>query len=101
MRTTLLPELILREKDMNDVMNLSYREKIELLQVYLLKEEYLSYTYTTLDKSRTTKEAALVLIEQCIPCSLYLDLRIIEKTFKVILQEGLSNCENKNYFMKK
>ena len=32
MRTTLLPELKLREKDMNDVMNLLYRSKIELLK---------------------------------------------------------------------
>lgn len=101
MRTTLLPELKLREKDMNDVMNLSYTAKIELLQVHLIKEEYLSYIYTTLDKSRTTREAALVLIEQCIPCSLHLDLRITEKTFKVLLQEGLNKCENNNDYIKK
>ena len=101
MRTTLLPELKLREKDMNDVMNLSYTAKIELLQVHLIKEEYLSYIYTTLDKSRTTREAVLVLIEQCIPCSLHLDLRITEKTFKVLLQEGLNKCENNNDYIKK
>ena len=66
-----------------------------------MKEEYLSYIHTKLDKSRTTKEAAIVLIEQFIPCSLHLNLIITEKTFKVLLQEGLNNCENKNNFMKK
>ena len=63
MRTTLLPELKLREKDMNDVMNLSYTAKIELLQVHLIKEEYLSYIYRTIKNFRTTREAELVLIE--------------------------------------
>ena len=101
MRTTLLPELQLREKDINDVMNMLYIGKIELLQICLIKEEYLSYIYTKFDKSRTNREAVLVLIEECIPCSLYLGLKITEKTFKVLLQQGLNECENKNDFIKK
>ena len=101
MRTTLLPELRLRSKDINEVMSMSYAGKIELLQTYLIKEEYLSYIYLTLDKSKTTRDAALVLIEQCIPCSLHLDIRITEKTFKCLLQDGLNECVDKNEFIQK
>ena len=101
MHTNLLPELKLRSKDINEVMGILYAGKIELLSTYLIKEEYLSYIYITLDKSKTTKDAALVLIEQYIPCSLHLDLRITEKTFKCLLQDGLNECVDKNNFIKK
>ena len=82
MCTTLLPELKLRAIDINEIIGMSYAGKIELLQTYLIKEEYLSYIYTTLDKSRTTRDSALVLIEKFIPCSLHLDLQITEKNFQ-------------------
>ena len=63
MRTTLFPEPKLREKDINDIISIGYIGEIELLQTYLIKEEYLSYIYTTLEKYITNREAALVLIE--------------------------------------
>ena len=99
MRTVLIPELELRDEDRNEIMGLSYTGKIELLQTYLIKEEYLSFIFTAIDKSKTTREAALVLIEQCIPCSLHMDLRITEKSIKKLLQEGLNDCINNNDFV--
>ena len=74
MHTSLFPELKLREKDINNIMSMLYTGKIELLQTYLIKEEYLSYIYMTLDKFRTTKEASLLLIKQFISYSLNLYL---------------------------
>ena len=74
MCTTLPPELKLISKDINEFMSMSYAGKIESLQSYIIKEDYLSYIYTTLDKSKTTRDISLVLIEKCIPCSLHLDL---------------------------
>lgn len=98
MRTTLIPELKLRGEKTNDIMGMSYEGMIELLQTYLMNEEYLSYIFTAIDKSNTTREAALVLIEQCIPCSLHMDLRITEKLIKMLLQEGLNKCDDwKNF----
>ena len=38
MRTTLIPELKLRSKDINEVMIMLYTGKIELLQTHLIKE---------------------------------------------------------------
>ena len=82
MHTSLFPELKLREKDINNIMSMLYTGKIELLQTYLIKEEYLSYIYMTLDKFRTTKEASLLLIKQFISYSLNLYLWITEKNFQ-------------------
>lgn len=64
-------------KDRNEIMSFSYTGKTDLLRIYLIKEEYLSFIFTAIDKSKTTREAALALIEQCIPCSLHMDLQII------------------------
>ena len=99
MRTVLIPELELRDEDRNEIMGLSYTGKIELLQTYLIKEEYLSFIFTAIDKSKTTREAALVLTEQCIPCSLHIDLQITEKSIKYLLQEGLNDYINNNNFV--
>ena len=84
-RTTLLPQLVLRGEKTNEIMGMLYTGKIELLQTYLMNKEYLSYIFTAIDKSNTTRDAALVLIEQCIPCYLHMDLRVTEKLIKMFL----------------
>ena len=85
MRTILLPELYLRGEKEKDIFSLLYSSKKERLYTYLIKEEYLSFIFTAIEKSNTTRDAALVIIEQCIPCSLHIDLRITEKLVKSLL----------------
>ena len=99
MCTTLIPALVLRGETTNDIMGMSYTGKIELLQTYLMNEEYLSYIFTAIDKSNTTRDAALVLIEQCIPCSLHMDLQVTEKLIKILFQEGLNKCNDYKDFV--
>ena len=75
----LLPELYLRGEKQEDILPLSYASKKERLYAYLIKEEYLSFIFTAIEKSNTTRDAALVIIGKCILCSLHIDLRITEK----------------------
>ena len=90
MRNMLLLELYFRGEKKEDILPLWYASKKERLYIYLIKEGYLNFIFTAIEKSNTTRDAALVIIEQCIPCSLHIDLRITEKLVKSLLQDSLN-----------
>ena len=63
MRNILLPELYLRGKKEEYIFPLSFSSKNERIYAYLIKEEYLTFIFIAIDKSNTTRDATLFIIE--------------------------------------
>ena len=63
LRNILLSKLYLRGEKADDILHLSFSLKKERFHAYLIKEEYLTFIFTTIEKSNTTRDAALVIVE--------------------------------------
>ena len=87
----ILPEFNMRNIPLTDILPLSFEEKRQRLRKILLKEKFQSDMLFTINRADLTREAALILIEQAIPCSLHMNMRITEKFVKMLLQSGINN----------
>ena len=76
--------------DINEISMLNFEGKRQMLKKYLIEEAHIDYVLVALERSRSTKDAALIIVEQAIPCVLHMNMRITEKFVSLLLQEGLN-----------
>lgn len=65
-----------------------------MLKGLLLDEKFKALVIKSVKRSNSTREVALIIIEQEIPCSLHMNTRIMEKFVKMMLQSGINNNIN-------
>ena len=62
-----------------------------MLKNLLLDEKFKKFVINVIKRSKSTRDAALIIVEQAIPCSLHLNMRITEKFVKMLLQTGMNH----------
>ena len=71
--------------DINEISRLNFEGKRQILKKYLIEEAYIDYILVALERSRSTKDTALIIAEQAIPYVLHINMHITEKFVSLLL----------------
>ena len=67
-----------------------------MLKSLLLEENFKNFVINVIRRSKSTREATIIIMEQALPCLLYMNMRITEKFVRMILQaemnHNINNC---------
>ena len=96
----LIPELLLRHMNLQEISVLSFEAKPVKLKGCLIEEMHISNIMLALELGNSAKDSAMVLIEQAMLCQFHTNMRIVEKFTKLLLQDGLNNnIDNREAFV--
>ena len=80
------PELIHREMNVNVISSLNSEGRRQKLKKYLIEEAHIDHILVALERSKNTKDAALIFSEQVIPYVMHVSIRITETFVCLLLQ---------------
>lgn len=81
----IIPELDLQGKQFSETLLLLFENKRQMLKNLLLDEKYKKIIINVVKRSKSTRDAVLIIMEQAIPCCLHINMRITEKFVKILL----------------
>ena len=78
------------------IYTMNFESKRNKLKAFLQEEKYISQIILTLEQYTTTRSTAMVLTEDVPLCILHMNMRVLEKFIKLLLQEGLNHNVKSN-----
>ena len=82
-------ELLRRGLSSNTISTMNFEAKA-VIEKYLIEEKHIDYILLALERTRSTKDVTLIIVEQTIHCVLHFNMRITENCVRLLLQEGLN-----------